>query len=119
MLDEVAEDEELLEDVILDEVELLLLLIIEEEIELLLTDEHIFELEEEIELLEDIKLELLLVNDEITLPVELLVDELEELKLLELEEDKLELTQLVNTMINGRKIIRPIFLFIQILLIII
>jgi hypothetical protein len=98
---------------------LLLLLIIEEEIELLLTDEHIFELEEEIELLEDIKLELLLVNDEITLLVELLVDELEELKLLELEEDKLELTQLVNTIINGRKIIRPIFLFIQILLIII
>jgi hypothetical protein len=98
---------------------LLLLLIIEEEIELLLTDEHIFELEEEIELLEDIKLELLLVNNEITLLVELLVDELEELKLLELEEDKLELTQLVNTMINGRKIIRPIFLFIQILLIII
>jgi hypothetical protein len=98
---------------------LLLLLIIEEEIELLLTDEHIFELEEEIELLEDIKLELLLVNDEITLLVELLVDELEELKLLELEEDKLELTQLVNTMINGRKIMRPIFLFIQILLIII
>lgn len=94
-------------------------LIIEEEIELLLTDEHIFELEEEIELLEDIKLELLLVNDEITLLVELLVDELEELKLLELEEDKLELTQLVNTMINGRKIMRPIFLFIQILLIII
>ena len=98
---------------------MLLLLIIEEEIELLLTDEHIFELEEEIELLEDIKLELLLVNDEITLLVELLVDELEELKLLELEDDKLELTQLVNTMINGRKIIRPIFLFIQILLIII
>lgn len=98
---------------------MLLLLIIEEEIELLLTDEHIFELEEEIELLEDIKLELLLVNNEITLLVELLVDELEELKLLELEEDKLELTQLVNTMINGRKIIRPIFLFIQILLIII
>ena len=98
---------------------MLLLLIIEEEIELLLTDEHIFELEEEIELLEDIKLELLLVNDEITLLVELLVDELEELKLLELEEDKLELTQLVNTIINGRKIIRPIFLFIQILLIII
>ena len=84
---------------------MLLLLIIEEEIELLLTDEHIFELEEEIELLEDIKLKLLLVNDEITLLVELLVDELEELKLLELEEDKLELTQLVNTMINGRKII--------------